>query len=240
MPTFLGVLGGMGPLATADFLQKLVLKTHAASDQEHVPILVYGDCTTPDRTACLVADGISPLPQLIEGIRFLNKSGATAISIPCNTSHHWAEELQAASDVPVIDIIKATTDQVARHKRGAKNVGVLSTYGTHQAGLYREVLQDAGYNVIEPTDEEFETLVSPAIAMTKASKLSEAEPIFHQAALHLMDRGAEVIVLGCTEIPIGMAQQIRVDPSTFIDSTDALVEATLDFFEEQMLHRVRR
>ena len=90
--SFLGVLGGMGPLATADFLRKLVRKSRADTDQEHIPVLLYGDCTTPDRTASIVAGGPSPLPQLLDGIRFLNRNGARAICIPCNSAHAWVEE----------------------------------------------------------------------------------------------------------------------------------------------------
>ena len=97
MADFLGVLGGMGPLATADFLRKLVKKTPAGIDQEHIPVLLYGDCTIPDRTANIVGGGLSPLPKLLDGIRFLNESGAKVICIPCNSAHCWYEEMQAAS-----------------------------------------------------------------------------------------------------------------------------------------------
>ena len=85
MNHFLGVLGGMGPLATADFLSKLVQNTDAQIDQDHIPVLLYGDCTTPDRTASIVGKGPSPLDKLLAGIRFLNDSGVGAICIPCNT-----------------------------------------------------------------------------------------------------------------------------------------------------------
>jgi aspartate racemase len=230
MGEFLGVLGGMGPLATADFLHKLVAKSQAQSDQEHIPILLYGDCTTPDRTANLIGAGDSPLPKLIEGIKFLNKGPIKAISIPCNTSHHWVSEMQASSDVPIIDIINASVAQINSQTPNAKKVGVLSTLGTQRMGLYRETLQEAGYEAVEPSELEFETLVSPAIAMTKAHRLQEAEILFHQASVNLVERGADIIILGCTEIPIGMAQQLLANPSQFIDSTAALVEATLDHF----------
>ena len=89
----LGVLGGMGPLATADFLQKLTLATKAGRDQEHIPLIVYGDCTTPDRTAAVLGTGPSPLPQLLAGIEFLNAARVSAIAIPCNSAHCWHKDL---------------------------------------------------------------------------------------------------------------------------------------------------
>lgn len=227
---FLGVLGGMGPLATADFLRKLVKRTPADVDQKHIPVLLYGDCTTPDRTASVVGKGPSPLPHLLAGVEFLNAQGARAICIPCNSAHCWYGEMQAVSAAPVLHIVKASAAQVAKKNPKASRVGVLSTLGTHRMGIYRDTLADMGYTVVTPTDHEFETLISPAIAMNKANKWAEAEHLYDAAAQHLWERGAEIIVLGCTEIPFGMERQYRANPSKFVDSNDALVDAVLDVF----------
>lgn len=230
MKEFLGVLGGMGPLATADFLGKLVMNSSARIDQEHIPVLLYGDCSTPDRTQSIMGNGPSPLPKLLEGIRFLNRSGVGAICIPCNSAHRWYDEMAAASDVPVFHIVKASAEQVRKKNPDAKTVGVLSTYGTHQMGMYRDSLRDMGFEVITPTDEEFDRFVSPGIALIKANKLSEAESVFAQASTQLMARGAQSIILGCTEIPIGMRQQCQAQPSMFVDSNDALAIVVTEFF----------
>lgn len=228
--TFLGVLGGMGPLATADFLRKLVKKTPADIDQKHIPVLLYGDCTTPDRTASVVGTGPSPLPHLLAGIRFLNEQGARAICIPCNSAHCWYDDMQAASSVPILHIVKASAAQVGRKNPKASRVGVLSTLGTHRMGIYRHMLTDLGYEVVTPTDDEFDTLISPAIAMNKANQWTEAEHLYDAAAERLWERGAEIIVLGCTEIPFGMERQYRANATKFVDSNDALVDAVLGAF----------
>jgi len=230
MHNFLGVLGGMGPLATADFLKKLVESTPARVDQEHIPVLVFGDCTTPDRTANIVGEGPSPLPQLLAGIRFLSESGAKAICIPCNSAHCWYAEMAAASAVPLFHIVRASAGQVRKKNPAARVVGVLSTAGTHRMGIYRDTLVEMGFAVVSPTDDEFQTLVSPAIALIKANRLPEAEAVFEIAAARLRERGAEIIILGCTEIPIGMQQQCRAHPGRFVDSTDALALAVIEFF----------
>lgn len=193
--------------------------------------MLYGDCTTPDRTASIVGAGDSPLPHLLEGIRFLNDNGAKAICIPCNSAHCWFPEMQAASAVPLLHIVHASAAQVKKKRPEARSVGVLSTYGTHRIGLYRETLTELGYQVVTPTDDEFETLVSPAIALNKANMWSEAEALYDRATENLIDRGAEIVVLGCTEIPFGMERQVRANPACFVDSNDALVEAVIDFFE---------
>ncbi|MCA0199732.1 MAG: amino acid racemase [Proteobacteria bacterium] len=228
--SFLGVLGGMGPLATADFLRKLVKKTPADVDQKHIPVLLYGDCTTPDRTASVIGQGPSPLPHLLAGIRFLAAQGARAICIPCNSAHCWYDEMQAASPAPLLHIVKASAAQIHRKNPNAARVGVLSTLGTHRMGIYHDTLTAIGYEVVTPTDHEFETLISPAIAMNKACKWAEAEPLYDEATQRLWDRGAEIVVLGCTEIPFGMERQYRANPMKFVDSNDALVDAALNFF----------
>ena len=220
----------MGPLATADFLRKLVMKTPAQTDQEHIPVLLYGDCTTPDRTASIVGTGQSPLPQLLDGIRFLNDHGARAICIPCNSAHSWFDQLQAASAAPVLHIVRASAAQVRRKNPDVTRVGVLSTAGTHRMGMYRTTLTELGYIVVSPSDDEFDTLISPAIAMNKANEWDEAEEKYDAATQALMERGAEMIILGCTEIPSGMARQLRTNPTKFVDSNDALVDAVVEFF----------
>ncbi|MEY4941274.1 MAG: hypothetical protein RIQ93_3009, partial [Verrucomicrobiota bacterium] len=93
MRNSLGILGGMGPLATADFLKKLTQATKAECDQEHIPVVLYGDCATPDRTANVLGEGPSPLPHLLRGIAFLNAAGCAAIAIPCNSAHCWYDEM---------------------------------------------------------------------------------------------------------------------------------------------------
>jgi aspartate racemase len=221
----------MGPLATADFQQKLVLATKAGRDQEHIPLIVYGDCTTPDRTAAVLGTGPSPLPQLIEGIEFLNAARVAAIAIPCNSAHCWHKEMADASLAPVLHIVEASARQVQRNDRKTRRVGVLSTEGTHRMGIYKDSLERMGFDVLAPTLEEFELLVSPGIADIKGNRLHEAEAKFDRAADLLIERGAQQIILGCTEIPLGMTRRAAANPDTIVDSTRALVTAVLEHFD---------
>lgn len=230
MTEFLGVLGGMGPLATAVFLQKLVEHTPALTDQQHIPVLLYGDCTIPDRTASIVSKGESPLPKLLQGIRLLNHAGVKAICIPCNSAHYWFDEMAAESRAPLLHIVDATARQVLKINPRARSVGVLSTQGTHRAGMYEKTLNRMGFAVVAPTPEEFDGLVSPAIEHVKASRLPDAERLLREAAVNLVRRGAEIIILGCTEIPIGLRRQHQENPGLFVDSSDALAMSVVDFY----------
>lgn len=226
----LGVLGGMGPLATADFLFKLASATPATCDQEHIPVVVHGDCRTPDRTACVLGSGPSPLPHLLAAVRFLNTSGCRAIAVPCNSAHCWYDEMAAASDVPVLHIVEAAARRVHANDPRTSRVGVLSTEGTHRMGIYRSALQRLGFETVSPTQDDFASLVSPAIADIKANRLPEAKAKFDRAADRLFARGAQQIVLGCTEIPLGMQERCRGEPGRIVDSTLALVAAVLEHF----------
>lgn len=226
----LGILGGMGPLATADFLSKLTVATPANCDQVHIPVLVYGDCSTPDRTASILGVGPSPLPKLLAGIEFLNRSGCAVIAVPCNSAHCWYEDMQRASQIPVLHIVESSAHKVRLNCAATRRVGVLSTEGTHRTGIYRSSLERLAFEVIEPTAQEFKEWVSPAIADIKAGRMAEAEFKFDLAADHLLLRGAEQIILGCTEIPLGMRARCRAQQMGVVDSTQALVDAVLRHF----------
>lgn len=226
----LGVLGGMGPLATADFLRKLTSATDAGCDQDHIPLILYGDCTTPDRTASILGSGPSPLPQLIAGIRFLNDAGCTVIAVPCNSAHCWYDEMARASAVPVLHIVESSAGRVRRNSASTRRVGVLSTEGTHRMGIYKATLEKMEFEVLAPSQADFDELVSPAIADIKANRIAAAELKFDRAADRLIARGAEQIILGCTEIPLGMQARCLSHPKSVVDSTHALVEAVLAHF----------
>ena len=229
----LGVIGGMGPLATADFLHKLTIATKAGRDQEHIPLILYGDCTTPDRTAAVLGKGPSPLPQLVEGIEFLNAARVAVIAIPCNSAHCWYADMKAASQAPVLHIVEASARRVQRNDPTTRRVGVLSTEGTHRMGIYKSTLEAMGFEVLSPTQEEFEQYVSPGIADIKGNRLKDAEAKFDIAADRLVERGAQQIILGCTEIPLGMQPRALANPTTVVDSTLSLVEAVIEHFEKR-------
>ena len=224
---WLGVIGGMGPLATSDFLKKLTLSTNAQTDQQHIPTLLFGDCTTPDRTASVLGEGPSPLPQLLTAVDFLNSAGVQVIAMPCNSAHCWFQELADRAQMPFLHIVDASAQQVLARNPQANSIGVLSTEGTARMGIYTQRLTALGLKPLTPLNEDFADLVSPGIALVKAGDLKAGGALLRQAADRLFDRGAESVILGCTEIPLGMTHELETDPLRFIDSTQSLVDATL-------------
>jgi len=201
----LGVLGGMGPLAGATFMQRLTLLTPAERDQDHIPSVLWSDPRVPDRTAARIAGGEDPLPWLLRGIRGLEAAGCGAIAIPCNTAHGWFDAMQAATRLPILHIVDAAADDLRREGIMAGRIGVMGTAGTLAMRLYQQRLGGLGYDCIVPNEEEMQRLVSPAIADVKGNRVEAAYAPLAAVAQALISRGAQAVVLGCTEIPLGIA-----------------------------------
>lgn len=216
-----GVLGGMGALATVDFLQKLVAATPATRDQEHVPLLVRFCPEIPDRADALLGRGPSPETALVAAAHEIERGGAQCLAIPCNTAHAWHDAIARAVSIPILHIADAALLAVSR--LGAPDaVGLLATTGTLRSGIYQlRGGPDVGW--ISSSDDEQEHWVMPGIRAIKANRLDEAAGLLRKAAQALVARGAKSIVMGCTEIPIALARQDLGVP--LVDSTLALAQA---------------
>jgi aspartate racemase len=231
MDRVLGVLGGMGPLASAHFMVRLTLLTpDAARDQDHIPAVLWSDPRVPDRTAARLGGGDNPLPWLVRGIRGLEAAGCGAIAIPCNTVHGWFEDMQAATSLPILHIVDAAAAELRRlGVPGHGRIGVMGTAGTLAMRLYQARLEALGWECLVPTPEEMERLVTPAIAEVKANRVAAAYAPLAEAARNLAARGAAAVVLGCTEIPLGIAggPAERDVPVPLADTVDALARAAI-------------
>ncbi len=223
-PLIIGVLGGLGPAATIDFLAKIVAATPASRDQDHLPVVVWSDPRIPDRTAALLhPDRPQPDRDMCRGARQLAAMGAGLIAIPCNTAHHWHAEIQRAVRVPVLHIADAVLAELpqAGLSDGA-GIGLLCTSGTLRAGFYATRLSGAGYRLCVP-DGSAQAEVDAAIAAVKAGNLDAGRALAQEAARKLATQGADALLLGCTELPLVL------DASNaglfLIDATAALARA---------------
>lgn len=221
----LGVLGGMGPLATADFIDKLVSETPAQRDADHVPFVVYSVPQMPDRPAAILANGDSPLPAMLTGIRTLRGAGATCIAIACNTAHYWYDELIAQGGLPILHIADAACDQLAAHGPRPDAVGLIGTRGTLAAGFYQQRLAARGHAVLVNTPAEQDSLVLPAIAAVKRNDLAAAHALALDACARLHRAGAQAVILACTEIPPAIESAPAQLPVPVVDATRALARA---------------
>lgn len=222
----LGVLGGMGPLAGATFMQRLTLLTPATRDQDHIPAVLWSDPRVPDRTAARIAGGEDPLPWLLRGIRGLEAAGCGAIVIPCNTAHGWFEGMQEATRLPILHIVEAAGAELGRLGITGGPIGLMATKGTLAMRLYQQRLDGRGYACIEPEAEEMNRLVMPAIELVKANRVAQAYAPLAEVARRLMGRGARAVVLGCTEIPLGIAAGPSL-PFPVADTIDALARVAV-------------
>lgn len=219
----LGVLGGMGPLAGAAFALRVVQLTPAQRDQEHIPVLLHNDPRVPDRSSAYMAGGPSPLPAMLQGIETLIAAGADCIATPCNTAHLWFDELQAASSKPLLHIVDAVIEDLQRRGVREGPIGILGTPATIALGLYQKGLQKAGFEAVEPTDEEVRQFCVPAIAAVKANRPEEGFAPCAEGIRRLAARGARAVVLGCTELPLAMPPARRGEFGVLLsDSIDAL------------------
>jgi len=198
-----GILGGMGPLAGAEFLRQLTLLTPGTRDQDHVMAVLWSDPTVPDRPAAMFEGGPSPAPAMIHGLRVLEQAGAGMICIACNTAHLWFDEIQAAIATPILHIVDAAAADLARLGIGAgATVGILGTTATVKSGLYHQRLAARGFVPISLDDAEMAATSTPSIKCVKANDLAGSFAPLAAAVGLLRARGAAAVVLGCTELPL--------------------------------------
>ena len=221
----IGILGGMGPLATADLFRKLTLHTDAASDQEHPRVVIDSNTDIPDRTAALLHGGADPVPELTKSAKRLVSIGADVLIMPCNTAHGFYDAVAAAVDVPVLHMIALTRD--ALRERGIATAGLLATDGTIETGVYARAFEGSGVALLTPKAEEQAAVMDILYNGVKAGDLAHDVSAFRRACEGLLARGAQTLILGCTELPPAF-ELYRLDyPHT--DPTLELARAALRF-----------
>lgn len=223
----LGILGGMGPRATVDFMQKVIALTPAVSDQDHIPMLVHNIPQIPDRSACILQGAEDPFPALLRGLDCLKASGARCVVMPCNTAHYWFERLACASPVSMISMIDCVEQRI--RFQGTRKVGLMATSATVAAGMYRQRLESMGRECITP-DQRHQAQLMQAIYDIKAGHLRRGQQAMEGVFAQLLAAGAEKVILGCTEIPVGLATVASLRPESCIDATALLAQACVDWY----------
>jgi len=232
-----GILGGLGPAATVDFYAKVVAATRAASDQDHVRLIIDGDPSVPDRSASVSGRGESSAPALVAKARRLAAAGAEVLAMPCNSAHAYEAEIRQAVDLPFISIVDEAVREALVHLPAdpdRRAVGVLATSATHATRLYPTALAAHGVNVV-PTSAEDEADFMRLLYRIKGGEehASEVRAGMARLAAALVRRGAGVIIAGCTEVPLVLDQAslsralatAGLPGAVFIDSTATLATA---------------
>lgn len=225
MKKTIGILGGMGPLATADLYRKIVASTRAESDHDHIRVYIDSNPRIPDRTGAILSGGDDPVPEMLSALRNLEKCGADCVIMPCNTAHYFRDRLQSETALPILDMLSITAEQ-CRARFPGKTACVLATRGTLATGLYDRALTKAGVPFLLPDEDERDCLMHLIYEVVKASRPIEPEAArWHSLLCALRERGADYFILGCTELPI-LAETLP-ESGPFVDPTRELARAAI-------------
>lgn len=206
-----GILGGMGPAATADFYSKLIAVTPAATDQEHLRVMIWADPTVPDRSLAIAGDGEDPTAALAAGAQKLADAGAAFYVVACNGAHAFLPRVREEVDLDYLSIVEVTAEYVSSLPY-AKRAGLLATGATLQSDLYQQALSISGVEPVLPSDEDQRTVMEAIYAVKSRRLHGEQRAALADVASRLGEAGADVIIAACTEIPLAISEQESVRP----------------------------
>lgn len=227
MKKTIGILGGMGPLATADLFRKIVLLTGAERDNEHIRIYIDNNTQIPDRTAAILSGGPDPVPEMAAALRNLEACGADCVVMPCNTAHYFLSRLQEMTKIPILSMLDITAEACAKAYPG-KRAGILATRGTLSTGLYNRAMSAQGVECVLP-DEPGRDVLMTAIydGVKKGAPLAAMRDGLIALLERMAAQGAGYFVLACTELPI--VREVLELPGDFVDPTAELAKAAIQF-----------
>ena len=219
----LGVIGGLGPMATAYFMQLVIEMTDAATDQEHIPMIIYNCPQIPDRTGYLLGKSKeNPGPLIIDCGKKIAAAGAELLAIPCITAHALFPEFEKELDAPALHIIRETAEYLK--KEGVRKVGLEATDGPVQPGVFQNELERQGIEVVLPSKEKQEMVMHIIYNNVKAGRRVDMEK-FEQVEAELHENGAEIIILGCTEL--SMISRDEKIGHGYLDAMEVLARAAV-------------
>lgn len=218
-----GVIGGLGPLATLDFFDRVLRRTRAYREQDHLRLIIDNNTKVPDRNAHLRGEGPSPGPALAASAKGLELAGAELIVMACNTTHAWESDIRAAISTPFLSIIDVTTEAVVN--MGAETVGVMAVDACLTMELYQKSLAKAGVKPVLLVPDSQRTFMELIYRIKSGDSGDTVKRAMATLARRLEAQGAEAIIAGCTEIPIVLTAD-DLD-GELVSSTDVLVERTI-------------
>jgi len=225
----LGILGGMGPMATSDFFRKVIEMTDASKDQEHIHVLIDNNTEIPDRTGFILNHGEDPRREMVRTAIKLEMMGADLIAMPCNTAHYFYKDINSYTDIPVVNMIEETAKYVSTQMPEQKTFLLLATTGTYESKVYENIFEKFGLSILQP-EESAKQIVMDWIYQVKAGKI-EATPDSFKEIVDGVSMGAEVpVILGCTELPV-LVQMLQLE-GIFVDPTKVLAEKCVAYASE--------
>lgn len=222
----LGIIGGVGPAASAFFYNRITEHTEASCDQEHLDIVLLSHATLPDRTKAIETGNDHELLQLLEeDLKTLESLGVAHIAIPCNTSHYYYKQMQSCTNVPIINMIQESVKYAVENQTGVKKIGIMATDGTIKTGLYHKECEAFGILPFHPSAErqkDVMSLIYDDIKSGKPADVTKFERVMDEFAANECD----VVLLACTELSV-YAETHEV-PSFCLDAMDVLTRICIE------------
>ena len=219
----LGVIGGLGPSAASHFMELVIRMTQSEKDQEHLDMIIYHTPSIPDRSSYILDHTLpSPLEPMIELGQRLSEQNVGCIAIPCVTAHFFHESLSSSIPAPIIHAVEETAIHLKRY--GIRRVGIMATDGTVSSGLFQKRLEQRGIEPVIPSPDAQKDVMHLIFECIKANKPADMER-FHRVARELRENGAEVIILGCTEL--SLIKRDHEIGSGFLDALEVLAQQSV-------------
>lgn len=222
----LGILGGLGPLATVYFMDLIVKMTEAKKDQDHISMIVLNHAAIPDRTEFILdATKPNPLPMMIEDAKKLQSAGADYVVMPCNTAHFFYEQIQHNIEIPMLNIIEETV-KYARDEKKVKKLGILATKGTVSAGSYQRMCENYGIEWAVPSLQDEQSLMNIIYNQVKAGKEVNITE-FIKIIENMKADGCDAVTLGCTELSV-INKDFALCRDDVVDSLEVLARRSIE------------
>lgn len=223
MSKILGVLGGMGPEATADFFQRIITNTPADCDQEHIRVIIDNNPAVPDRTKAIFDRGKSPVPALTSMAQKLEDQGADLLAMPCNTAHYFHQEISRQINIPILNMISLTVDYIA-HKFSAKSrIGILATKGTIRTEIYQQELKKENLKPLLPEKEHQDNIMKAIYRIKEDNKDMRTKKLIKQTIENLENHNVQAIIAGCTELPL-MPLENFINDSLIVNPAEVMAQ----------------
>jgi len=221
-----GIIGGMGPLATVDLYRRIVLRTKALKDQDHIHVVIDSNTNIPDRTKAILANGEDPTVELIKSAKMLEASGADFLIMPCNTAHYFIDVIKENVHIPFCNMLEETVNYTNDKYGEYITVGIMATDGTIKSKIYEDYFKKLGIKTVIP-EETQEKIMKFIYEVIKSGRYDEGTELFYDCVSELKEKGANAFLLGCTEL--SSAQYLFNFEGPFINPIEVLTEASIKF-----------
>lgn len=230
MKDSIGVIGGMGPMASQLFYKMVIEHTVAQKDQDHINMIILSDASMPDRTEAILSGHYEePYQQLLDDARLLEQCGCKAIGITCNTSHFFVDMIKDKINIPIIHMIRETAACIAGICHGGK-IGIMATDGTVRTELYQKALREEGLSPYIPSEE-----IQKEVMYQIYDRIKNGQPFdavsWHRIETEYRNAGCERVLLACTELSV-----IRADEGLgdwYVDPMEVLARKVIQFAGRQ-------